>query len=701
MNNKDNYKNAIDQIHASEKLKEKAFEKSKYANSNKYTYLKILSSCAVFLIVFFIGNMYLDNQNKTTPIDKNPNEIIGKTEIATTNIELPKFESMKQLKEAVQIEKQYFWNNLEIEESQIALDSVTKGESVATESATTTTNSDLRGELAEQEKLTDDFSNTNVQVENVDEADIVKTDGEYIYYVSYYNVYIVKADTLEVVAKIENINEDNENFTVSEIFLNEDKVVLLGRCDTYEEQTTKTKEMSSVTRINNCTMTKIIVYDISDKSNPVITREASLEGTYVDSRMIGDNLYFISRKSAYFYNDIDDEEILPLVCDTVMKEEAKRINYDEIYYFPETKSYCFMLVAGLNINNSEEINVETFFGAGDIVYCSDKYLYLTNEEYDSDNIKTTIYKFNINNSEITLKAKGEVEGSLNNQFSMDEYEGNLRVATTGYTNLPPEKVEVTRNGDSVSTSAYTGPKVTSNNLYILNENMELIGQIEDLALEERIYSVRFIGKVGYMVTFKQIDPLFVIDLSDPTNPEIKGELKIPGYSSYLHPYDETHIIGIGYNTKSNGFGGVTNDNMKMSMFDVSDLENPVEIFNVDIGEGYTSSEVTYNHKALFYKKSENLIGFPVSYDYRENGFIIFEIDLENNEFKKYGEIINKSNYRTNIDRVIYIRDILYTLAESKIVSYDLNTLEKLNEVDLDDDYETKRYNGIEELMVLE
>ena len=113
MNNKDNYKNAIDQIHASEKLKEKAFENAKYANSNKYTYLKILSSCAVFLIVFLVGNMYLNNQNKTTPIDKNPNEIIGKTEIATANVELPRFESMKQLKEAVKIEKQYFWNNFE------------------------------------------------------------------------------------------------------------------------------------------------------------------------------------------------------------------------------------------------------------------------------------------------------------------------------------------------------------------------------------------------------------------------------------------------------------------------------------------------------------------------------------------------------------------------------------------------------------
>ena len=111
------------------------------------------------------------------------------------------------------------------------------------------------------------------------------------------------------------------------------------------------------------------------------------------------------------------------------------------------------------------------------------------------------------------------------------------------------------------------------------------------AEQEQIYSVRFVGKIGYVVTFKEIDPLFVIDLSDPTNPKVKGKLKIPGYSSYLHPYDENHIIGIGYNTKSNGYGGVTNSNMKMSMFDVSDLENPKELFHIDIGDDYAYSEI--------------------------------------------------------------------------------------------------------------
>ena len=220
----------------------------------------------------------------------------------------------------------------------------------------------------------------------------------------------------------------------------------------------------------------------------------------------------------------------------------------------------------------------------------------------------------------------------------------------------------------------------SNRLYILDENLNEVSRIDDLAKDEKIYSVRFIGKIGYIVTFEEVDPLFVIDLSNPQNPEIKGQLKIPGYSSYLHPYDENHLIGIGYNTKSNGHGRITTDNMKMSMFDVSDLENPKEMFNIDIGNGYTHSEILYNHKSLFYKASENLIGFPVTYN-NKNEVILFKIDLEKG-FEKYAEIFSEKEYY-NIQRIIYIKDILYILEYNKIFTYNLNTLEKIGELILD------------------
>ena len=164
-------------------------------------------------------------------------------------------------------------------------------------------------------------------------------------------------------------------------------------------------------------------------------------------------------------------------------------------------------------------------------------------------------------------------------------------------------------------------------------------------------------------------------ISDPTNPVVKGELKIPGYSSYLHPYDETHIIGIGYNTKSNGHGGVTNDNMKMSIFDVSDLENPKEMFNINIGQKNVYSQIINNHKALFYNKDKN------SARYSKNSFVIYKIDLEEG-FEEYGNIEQQSNYSTDRERAIYIGDRLFTLSSKQIILYDLNTLEKLKEIEL-------------------
>ena len=648
--NKDNYKNAIDQIHASEELKQKTFEKIQN-NKRKYNYVKYLVACtAIFVIAFSVRLVYL---NKNTENIENEEPDI---EIATMNIEeLPHFKNIDELKDVL---KENGYGGARYEET-------TKGML-----------SDVisNADSAVQEKLEDiNYSTTNVQVDNVDEADIVKTDGEYIYYITNNKIYIVDRN-LEIVSKI-YIKNGNEYFSPFELYINKNKLIVLGNYFSYQEKTYSEsedevlKDRASVTSIN---LAKAYVYDITEKNSPKLKREVSLDGNYINSRMIGENIYFVSRKYPHYYEDTKDQEILPVVKDS-LANESKTIDCTDIIYFKNSKNYCYMLVGSFNINDEKEVNVQTFFGASDNMYVSQKNLYLTETEYGIGfsyiDSKTTIYKFNLNDSMLNLQCKGEVNGYLKNQFSMDEYEGNLRLATT---------ITLDEEND-----------ITANNLYILNENLEEIGKIENLAKEEKIYSVRFIGKIGYIVTFKQIDPLFVIDLSNPKEPVVKGELKIPGYSSYLHPYDETHIIGIGNNVKDNGHGGVTNANMKMSMFDVSDLENPKEIFNVDIGNSYADSSISYNHKALFYNKSKNLIGFPVDLRERKakddrNGFVVFKIDLEKNEFEKYGEILQEIDYKTNIDRAIYIEDTLYTLADYKIVSYNLTSFEKIKELNLED-----------------
>ena len=426
-------------------------------------------------------------------------------------------------------------------------------------------------------------------------------------------------------------------------------------------------------------MAKAIVYDVSDKENLKVIREVCLDGNYINSRMIGDNIYFISTKSVYYYEGIKDEDILPLVKDSLQTKEAKTVNYSDIVYFKDTDYNSYMLVGGFNINNSEPLNIETFWGASSQIYASEKNLYITKTNYsdyrDYYKSKTTIYKFDLNNSHISLKAKGEVEGYLNNQFSMDEYEGKLRVATNIRIKEDVEE-NIENDEEDINTFKQT---IDGNRLYVLDEELKEIGRIDNLAKDEKIYAVRFIGKYGYIVTFKQIDPLFVIDLSDPTNPQIKGELKIPGYSAYLHPYDENHIIGIGYNTKDNGYGGITNYNMKMSMFDVSDAENPKEIFNIDIGNSYTYSDILYNHKSLFYKKADNLIGITVGSN-GKNTFELFKIDLEKG-FEEYGRITGENI--NSIERTIYIENTLYSLGYKNIISYNLENLEKIKELEIE------------------
>lgn len=663
--NKDKYKKAINQIHASDKLKEKTLNRIKENKVKRIRIDRILAACAMFLIVFFIGANYF---NEETDIKNNDFKFpIAKKEIkmAKDINDLPRFENLEQFKSVLKENNLYYETNEISEEKSAVTDSIVQTAIIdafaQTESATENLSDNSRR----------DYSTTNVQVENVDEADIVKTDGDYIYYVVQNKVYIIKADTLEILSIIDKaIAADLEHFNPQEIFINEDKLILLGNSSTRYQSTTRTEivettesAITDTARVSTKNCAKALIYDVSNRENPVLKREIELDGRYSNSRMIGDNIYFISTKSAYYYSNMEEYEILPICKDTAVSEEIKRVDATDIAYFEGTESNTITLVAGFNINSNDGMHLETFFGASNTVYASENNLYLAQIKYEQGWKETsnTIYKFNLEDSKIALQCSANVKGNLNDQFSLDEYAGNLRIATTSYVN-----------------------DETSNNLYILDENLKEIGKIEGLAPGEKIYSVRFIGKIGYVVTFKEIDPLFVIDLSDPTNPTVKGELKIPGYSSYLHPYDETHIIGFGHNTRDNGYGGVTNAGIKISMFDVSDLENPKEIFNVTVGEYYAYSELTYNHKVLFTNKSKNLIGLPVNYRNEQRGrninsFIIFKIDLENG-FEKYGEIVREEDaYNESVRRTIYIGNTLYTLSDSNIIAYDLNTIEKLKE----------------------
>lgn len=553
-----------------------------------------------------------------------------------------------------------------------------------------------------------DYSTTNVQVEGVDEADVIKNDGEFIYIVNGNTVRIVKAYPPENMAEVSKFEFSDKNFRPSDIYVEGNKLVVLG---------------------STGQKTEMIVLDISNRSAPNEERLLYFDGDQISSRRIGNLVYLVLRNTPNYYDiqplpsepESDDgaevQKILPRFFDSRAMESDKPIApCSKIKFLPKYDEPNFLAIVSVDIKNPEkQVGREVIMGAGETVYASPESLYVAATRYDVPETeqfdvwqppsygqeKTVFHRFSLANGEVKFKTKGELAGHLLNQFSMDEYGNTFRVATT-----------VERGN---------GP--SQNHLFVLDRDnlAAVLGKIENIATGEKIYSVRFLGKRAYLVTFKYIDPFFVIDLEDPANPKILGELKIPGYSDYLHPYDENHIIGFGKQVDpSIDADKVHSDNavyytavqgMKIALFDVTDVANPRALFTEIIGDRGTESELLRNHKALLFDRSRNLLAFPVQVAEIKNknpdewysgiegqivfrGAYVYSLDLENG-FQKKGEITHydegipqqcqqfgdfdmmpmpigqvqcwsRLDYTKDIQRIIRIGDFLYTISPGKV-----------------------------------
>jgi len=520
------------------------------------------------------------------------------------------------------------------------------------------------------------YSTTNVQVSGVDESDIVKTDGKYIYVATrnYYptiqnSIYIVKADPQDP-RVIAEINLDNDTY-IAGLFLSQDtnKLVVIGSEYTLYDTIEPRSDLTVYPYFGNI-HTIINVYDISDKAHPIIVRELTLSGSYFNSRMIDNYLYAVVSQPAY--NVYEDEVFLPQVTEQSISE---KVPPERIYYTDTVDTYfTFTTFVGVNVlDDFEQIsNMTILMGGSSTMYVSTNNLYVTYSTWNNGQY-TSIYRVSIDASSLTFESKGSVPGYVLNQYSMDEYNGYFRIATTW------------QNDTQV------------NNLYVLNINMSLVGKLENLAENERIYSVRFIGDKSYMVTFRQIDPFFVIDLSNPNEPKVAGELKIPGYSSYLHPYDQNHMIGL----------GKEENNIKLSLFDVINPNNPQEITKYLIEGDWTDSQALYDPKAFLFSKEKQLLVLPISItnygpiEIKENdtfvqqaGFWegVYVFNSSSKEFILRGTITHSENMTdinyywpdsgNTINRAIYIDNYLYTVSNLKIRISNLETLAFIEEVQL-------------------
>ena len=536
----------------------------------------------------------------------------------------------------------------------------------------------------------EDSSDTNNQVEGVQEGDIIKNDGKHIFINTENGLKIIDSNpsSPSVVATV-NVPE---NTSISEIFIEKNKLVVIGQNNYYYIMN---KYDESAVPVESVEMryimppryyedrTNVLIYNIENTEKPVLEREFLFDGNYLSGRAIDDSLYLISTKYINFSYDLYNKEdiTLPYYTD-VLSNEKHEFGYDEIKYFPNYIDTRYMYSIGIDLSdNTAKPDVDVYLGGSDTIYVSTNSLYAAVADYSYDNsieqtelynpeysAGTVIYKFNLENGNINVARQGKVPGTIINQFSMDEHENMFRIATT--------TGEMWRD-------------TSKNNVYILDDSLKTVGKLEGLAPGERIYSTRFAGDRVYMVTFKQVDPLFVIDTSNPLKPEVKGMLKIPGYSTYLHMVDENHILGFGYDTEQSQWGGTVTGGFKLSMFDVTDTQKPKETYTETIGKQGTYSELLYNHKVLMFSLSKGLMAFPVNrtaenYKADFNGAYVYNVSNDSISFKNKISHADEDlyDYRNQIKRVIYIGDYIYTFSENKMQVHSIVTNKLINELTL-------------------
>jgi inhibitor of cysteine peptidase len=494
---------------------------------------------------------------------------------------------------------------------------------------------------AEVTTNTKDYSTTNIQVEGVDEADSVKTDGNYLYVIGDNGQVVYVLDANPQNAKVLSKIVFNNTY-IDGIYLSEDgsKLAVIGNQYTsyyfVDEKVSAGYATDLALPYWNSGTTFVYVYNLSNKANPTLARNFTMSGYYVNSRMIGNYVYSIITESAYVVNQT---VILPSVFNG---RNVSNVDPTKIYYAQSSDSYySYTTVACLNIMNDAQqpTNMTIMMGGAGTIYVSPSNIYVTypDTKYETitqptpystatvtrtpadlgkDNSSqsspimpdimpimvrpiwqgTYIYRIQVSGASLTFAAKGNVTGNVLNQYAMDESNGYFRIVTTAYEYTSPDSWMGTQQ----------------NNVYALDMNLNVVGKLENLGTGENFHSARFMGNRLYMVTFQNTDPLFVVDLSQPTNIRLLGELVMPGYSDYLHPYDETHLIGLGKDAIADqGTNFAWYQGLKLSLFDVSNINAPREVAKMIIGDRGTSSPALYDPKAFLFDKTQNLLVIPV------------------------------------------------------------------------------------------
>lgn len=678
-----------------EAMKKKLEEQIPVVKKNKkINYVRFGSMAAALLIVFVlsvtvIGGNSLIKKGKNVEYKGTivADEESVEMSVGETNAEL--VEKLKGVASYSQIYNKITDIQEEQRRGETEYGSNVKGEAVPESMNMTTSGTDnLESDM---EYLADkEYSTTNLQEEGVGEADSVITDGEYIYIQKEQEsvISIVKADgsNMKTVSKISvgKFSQEEEQY-LHEFYVAGDKLFLMTSRYEYNDNTSKDE-------------TVVITYDISDRTAPKEISRLSQSGSYASSRLTGGYLYVFSDYGVY--GSVKKEEpgsYVPLVS-------GEALACEDIFMPEEVDSSTYKVVTSVDITNPTAFveNRSVLCGSG-IVYVSNNNIYFTSYhsvyETDEDFDYTEIWKFTYDKGQIVGTASGKVKGEITDQFALHESNGYLRLVTTYQKKKWYE--DVLGEGIAKMDMLVDSSEDRKNGLYVLDANLSQVGVIEDLAPEETIYSARFFENTAYFVTFRQTDPLFSVDLTDPANPKLLGELKIPGFSEYLHPYGDGLLLGIGYDADNNG----RQTGIKLTMFDVSDPANVKELTTHAVTEynrnnGWASSDAMYNHKQILVDVEKNIIGFSYEeidygyygYGYEDiNRYVVYGYDKENGFYEKMNTTYScmDEGYMTEEQREVnekkrgnlrglYIDKYFYTINQSlEICCYDMEQQFKL------------------------
>lgn len=520
-----------------------------------------------------------------------------------------------------------------------------------------------------------DYSDTNLQVAGVQEADIVKTDGDYLYVLSQTSLYIVKAEQgqLTLTSKVpltdtrtDARSGDQVTLRMVEIFVYGDRLIALSQETRSSEKPAAAADdwLCGCYTPYNTSAVYAEYYDIGDRTHPRLLGRLGQSGAYLSSRMVGPYVYLVT---SYFTGaEPDAQQPATYIPQLYRGQDGHTMYPEDISLAPDPQEARYLVVTGADARSpADHSSSQAVLGGGHTVYASEDSLYVArsasvgNERAGSD--VTHLLRFTTRDGQVKTAASGSVKGSLLNQFSMDAHAGTFRIVTT------ENRWWVTGSGRS---AAYHNE--TKNHLFVLDGDLQPLGALKDLARDERVYSVRFDGDVAYFVTFRQVDPLFTVDLTDPAKPVILSALKIPGFSNYLHPYGEGRLFGLGQTVDERT--GRT-QGLKLSMFDTSDPRKVSERHTLSLGGDYVWSEAGSNHKAILVSPDRSLIAFPAAggrnvyllYTYSDTaGFVrkgMIDIASLVGEEASWGSL-----------RGLYIDEYLYVIHPSGIASYRLADL---------------------------